>query len=188
MRSLRSSPPGPSPSRRTSKATMTRSFSKSLARLVRSARIVLLREAYAGARPLINTGAFARWDYARSTREVFQQFVTRQKKPLKRLTSSRTSLHRAEVPVLMRGEWSGRGTPRLAVAVFGLLSAFSFAANAAFVYETGAEFLTAGDFNGDGVADVLVLDKLTGNARVGYANTSGALTWSSPLSLIHISE
>ena len=160
---------------------MTRSFSKSLARLVRSARTVLLRDAYAGARPLINTEALARWDCARSTRELFQQFVTRQKKPLKRLTSSRTSLHRAEVPVLMRGEWSGRGTPRLAVAVFGLLSAFSFAANAAFVYETGAEFLTAGDFNGDGVADVLVLDKLTGNARVGYANTSGALTWSSPL-------
>src|ERR1035441_6756352 len=108
---------------------MTHSFSISLARMVRSARTVLLREEYAGARPLINTGALARWDCARSTRELFQQFVTRQKKPLKRLTSSRTSLHRAEVPVLMRGEWSGRGTPRLAVAVFGLLSALSFAAN-----------------------------------------------------------
>jgi hypothetical protein len=51
-----------------------------------------------------------------------------------------------------------------------------------FVYETPAEFLTAGDFNGDGVLDVLVLDKASGNARVGYQNPNdGALTWSLPL-------
>ena len=50
-----------------------------------------------------------------------------------------------------------------------------------FVYETPGEFLTAGDFNGDGVADVLVLDKVTGNARVGYADTNGVLSWSAPL-------
>ena len=44
------------------------------------------------------------------------------------------------------------------------------------------EFLTAsGDFNGDGVIDVLVLDKITGNARVGYGDASGNLTWSAPL-------
>src|ERR1035437_4000789 len=102
MRSPKSFQPGPSPSRRTSEAIMTRSFSMSLARVLRSALVALL--------------------------------------------------------------------------AFG-----SGAANAAFVYETGAEFLTTGDFNGDGVADVLVLDKLTGNARVGYADTSGVLTWSAPL-------
>jgi hypothetical protein len=69
----------------------------------------------------------------------------------------------------------------LRAALVALLAFGSGAANAAFVYETGAEFLTTGDFNGDGVADVLVLDKLTGNARVGYADTSGVLTWSAPL-------
>ncbi len=50
-----------------------------------------------------------------------------------------------------------------------------------FVYETPDEFLASGDFNGDGVLDVLVLDKITGNARVGYGNTNGILTWSAPL-------
>jgi hypothetical protein len=63
---------------------------------------------------------------------------------------------------------------------------FSFAlhpcaAAPSFVYETTNEFLTSGDFNGDGVPDVLVLDKITGNARVGYGNTNGILTWSAPL-------
>jgi hypothetical protein len=52
---------------------------------------------------------------------------------------------------------------------------------AAFVYQTPSEFLSSGDFNGDGRADVLVLDKLTGNARVGYSDGNGHLTWSAPL-------
>ncbi|HEX4121443.1 MAG TPA: hypothetical protein VH619_12550 [Verrucomicrobiae bacterium] len=55
------------------------------------------------------------------------------------------------------------------------------AAAPSFVYETTNEFLASGDFNGDGVADVLVLDKITGNARVGYGNASGTLTWSAAL-------
>ncbi len=46
-----------------------------------------------------------------------------------------------------------------------------------FVYETATEFLASGDFNGDGIPDVLVVDKLTGNARVGYQDASGQLTW-----------
>ena len=66
----------------------------------------------------------------------------------------------------------------LATAVLTLAS---FTAPAAFVYETPSEFFTSADFNGDGVADVLVLDKLTGNARVGYADGLGHLTWSAPL-------
>jgi hypothetical protein len=57
----------------------------------------------------------------------------------------------------------------------------AFTGSSAFVYESATEFFTSADFKGDGVADVLVLDKLTGNARVGYAGTNGALTWSSPL-------
>jgi hypothetical protein len=55
------------------------------------------------------------------------------------------------------------------------------AAAPSFVYETTDEFLASGDFNGDGVLDVLVLDKITGNARVGYADITGNLTWSAPL-------
>src|SRR4051794_23419909 len=56
----------------------------------------------------------------------------------------------------------------------------SFSARAAVVYETPSEFITSGDFNGDGSVDALVLDKLTGNARVGYQSPGGALVWSSP--------
>lgn len=53
---------------------------------------------------------------------------------------------------------------------------------AGFVYETPTEFLASGDFNGDGILDVLVLDKLTGNVRVGYADANGQLTWAGPAS------
>ena len=69
----------------------------------------------------------------------------------------------------------------LAVSAGILALSFAFCAPAALVYETPSEFLTSGDFNGDGVTDVLVLDKFTGNARVGYASSNGALTWSAPL-------
>jgi hypothetical protein len=65
------------------------------------------------------------------------------------------------------------------VFVFCLLTAPDL--RAAFVYESGTEFFSAGDFNGDGIADVLVLDKATGNARVGYSDGNGGLTWSAPL-------
>lgn len=51
----------------------------------------------------------------------------------------------------------------------------------AFVYDTGTEILTTGDFNGDGAADVLVLDKLTGNVRAGFLDLGGNLAWSAPL-------
>ena len=64
-----------------------------------------------------------------------------------------------------------------AFAVVALLC-FSLPTHAAFVSDTPAEFLTSGDFNGDGLPDVLVLDKLTGNARVGYQSPGGALAWS----------
>lgn len=53
-------------------------------------------------------------------------------------------------------------------------------ASASFVYETETEFLASGRFNADGIPDVLVLDKHTGNARVGFQNADGALMWSAP--------
>src|SRR5579872_3981189 len=72
---------------------------------------------------------------------------------------------------------------RLAVAAavcvgLGLGSSY---AGPSFVYENSTEFLSSADFNGDGILDVLVLDKITGNALVGYNDGNGNLTWSSPL-------
>jgi hypothetical protein len=61
-----------------------------------------------------------------------------------------------------------------------MLGAACFSSRAAVVYETPHEFITSGDFDGDGRVDALVLDKLTGNARVGYQSPAGALVWSSP--------
>jgi len=58
-----------------------------------------------------------------------------------------------------------------------MLSLGNFSARAAFVTDTAAEFLTSGDFNGDGRRDAIILDKLTGNVRVGYQNLSGGLDW-----------
>jgi hypothetical protein len=52
---------------------------------------------------------------------------------------------------------------------------------AAFVYETPTEFLTSGDFNGDGAIDALVIDKATGNARVGYMGGGSQINWAGPL-------
>lgn len=61
-----------------------------------------------------------------------------------------------------------------------VLGGWGFTIHAAFVYQTDSEFLTSGDFDGDGRADALVLDKITGNVRVGYQNSNGALAWSAP--------
>jgi hypothetical protein len=66
-------------------------------------------------------------------------------------------------------------------SILSALIAMALAAQAGFVYETPREFFSSGDFNGDGIPDVLVLDKLSGNARVGYGDGAGALTWSAPL-------
>jgi hypothetical protein len=68
--------------------------------------------------------------------------------------------------------------------VLSLTLAFGFCAftrAAGPVYETATEFLTSGDFNGDGFLDVLVLDKTTGNARVGFQDGSSNLVWSAAL-------
>ena len=69
-----------------------------------------------------------------------------------------------------------------ALIVFGGL-AFEHKSNAAtaFVYDTGSELLTSSDFNNDAVLDILVVDKLTGNLRVGLLDGAGNLSWSDPL-------
>ena len=70
---------------------------------------------------------------------------------------------------------------RVAAGMTLVLTLVPCSLSGAFVYEASTEFLSSGDFNADGIADVLVLDKNTGNARVGYQNNAGALTWSAPL-------
>ena len=69
----------------------------------------------------------------------------------------------------------------IAALLCGLAQLCDSSHAAPFVYETPGEFLTTADFNGDGVPDVLLLDKITGNARVGYGGSNGVLTWSAPL-------
>ncbi len=54
-------------------------------------------------------------------------------------------------------------------------------APAATVTETATEFLAGSDVNGDGRVDAVVVDKITGNVRVGYQAASGALTWGNPV-------
>src|SRR5439155_6158743 len=46
-----------------------------------------------------------------------------------------------------------------------------------FVYETPKEFFGQGDFDGDGRADVVIVDKETGKYRLGYQLTEGVFTW-----------
>ncbi len=63
--------------------------------------------------------------------------------------------------------------------VSSLVSALCLAAfsASALVYETPTEFQAGGDFDGDGRADVLLLDKATGGYRIGYQTASGVVTW-----------
>ncbi len=75
--------------------------------------------------------------------------------------------------------WPARSQPWLLVCALVLLAAAS--ARSAAVSETAFEFFSSGDFNGDGRLDAIVLDKATGNARVGYQNADGTLTWAAPV-------
>src|SRR5947199_5513217 len=55
---------------------------------------------------------------------------------------------------------------------------FSRAASApTFIYETPQEFFGRGDFDGDGRADIVIVDKVTGKYRLGYQLTPGVFSW-----------
>jgi len=47
----------------------------------------------------------------------------------------------------------------------------------AFVYETEQEFLTTGDFNGDGKPDLVIVDRYSGRVRLGYQLEPGRFDW-----------
>lgn len=70
----------------------------------------------------------------------------------------------------------------LAAAVFlcDALRASAAQNSAGFVSETATEFTTSGDWDGNGLRDLMVLDKATGLVRLGYQLTPMRLTWSEP--------
>jgi len=46
------------------------------------------------------------------------------------------------------------------------------------VYETEQEFISTGDFNGDGKTDIAIVDKASGRVRIGYRLTPEFFNWS----------
>lgn len=60
-----------------------------------------------------------------------------------------------------------------------LIAGTALSATGGEVYESLSEFQTTGDFNGDGIADVLIVDKSTGNVRVGFQDSNGGIIWAS---------
>lgn len=52
------------------------------------------------------------------------------------------------------------------------------ALQAQFVYETEQEFITTGDFNGDGKTDIAIVDRATGRVRIGYRLSPEFFNWS----------
>lgn len=64
----------------------------------------------------------------------------------------------------------------LLLSAFVLLHSSSLHAGT-FVYATEKEFTSAADFNGDGNADLLILDKESGTYRIGYGTGAGGYTF-----------
>lgn len=46
-----------------------------------------------------------------------------------------------------------------------------------FVYETKYEMIGTGDFDGDGLGDLVVVDRVSGKYRLGYATGDGGVQW-----------
>jgi formylglycine-generating enzyme required for sulfatase activity len=61
------------------------------------------------------------------------------------------------------------------IGVLAVLAAPGLASAA--VIETGLEFITSGDFNGDGQQDVAIVDRNTGRVRLGYRVSNEFFNW-----------
>jgi len=77
--------------------------------------------------------------------------------------------------------------PRLSILPMKLITALvsllnAVAASAAFVYDSGTELTSSGDFNADGIPDVVVASRDTGIFRVGFGAAAGPFSWSQPQS------
>lgn len=93
----------------------------------------------------------------------------------------------ADVPPLSGGEGDPGSTDRLAFFVLVLLALLPLAAIGApfddytFVRPHGpAEWAAAGDFNGDGFIDSVIVDRVTGAYRVAYQAPDGEPSWTQP--------
>src|ERR1043165_5362984 len=65
----------------------------------------------------------------------------------------------------------------IAVSVLGSFQGSILAESISFVYETPTEFFGNGDFDGDGRADVVIVDKISGKFRLGYQSSAGIFSW-----------
>jgi hypothetical protein len=65
------------------------------------------------------------------------------------------------------------------ISYFTFLAAFLLAGQPArgFVYETEQQFLTTGDFDGDGKPDLAIVDLASGRVRLGYQQSPGVFNW-----------
>ncbi|MCX6930144.1 MAG: thrombospondin type 3 repeat-containing protein [Verrucomicrobia bacterium] len=98
---------------------------------------------------------------------------------------STLSRQRGTVPAALvpwRSLAPAKEQPRLRRHLFCLLALGSslFASfGGSFVYENAWELQSDGDFNGDSLRDLLIVDKATGSYRVGYQVTPGVYAWAS---------
>jgi formylglycine-generating enzyme required for sulfatase activity len=65
----------------------------------------------------------------------------------------------------------------VAISSLSFISSTAFAQSQAVVFETPREFQSQADFDGDGRADWVIVDKQTGKIRLGYQRQEGVFSW-----------
>jgi hypothetical protein len=68
-------------------------------------------------------------------------------------------------------------TAKVPVLLFALLLGLGTARAGEWVTHGATEHFAAGDFNGDGRRDVVIVDRASGLYRIGYQNADGTLNW-----------